>query len=113
MGVFVKSDIVVMPYPFSSLKSKKKRPVLVLKNSSLNDLIVIPFTSKVDDRDKLLYKIDKDMIVGKEFAKESSLILDKIFTLSSDLVLYKFGELKPEIYEEILKEITKYLNESK
>jgi hypothetical protein len=28
---FVKADIIVLPYPFSSLKANKKRPVLVLK----------------------------------------------------------------------------------
>nr|AGS53596.1 hypothetical protein [uncultured bacterium contig00070] len=38
MGNFVKSDVVVLPYPFSNLKSQKKRPVLVIKNSSLDDL---------------------------------------------------------------------------
>ena len=108
---FVKADVLVLPYPFSNLKAEKKRPVLVIKNSSYNDLIVIPFTSKTDNHDKLLYKINENMIVGGKFAKESSLILDKIFTLSSDLVLSKFGKLKPEIFEDVLNKVTKYLQE--
>ena len=76
-------------------------------------LIVLRYRMLRKTRGRIPLGLCKTHVVGKEFAKESSLILDKIFTLSSDLVLYKFGELKPEIYEELLKKITKYLNELK
>jgi len=109
VGNFVKSDVVVLPYPFSNLKSQKKRPVLVIKNSSLDDLVVVPFTSKIDNESKILYRITDDMIDGGNFTKESSLVLDKIFTISSSLVSYKFGSLKQEICNDIIYRITEWL----
>lgn len=108
---FVKTDIVVLPYPFSDLKSNKKRPVLVIKKSSYDDLIVIPFTSKIDNHNKLLYKVNEQMVIGSKFAKESSLILDKIFTISSSLVLSKHGKLNREIFDDVLNKVAKYLKE--
>jgi mRNA interferase MazF len=39
MAGFVKGDVVVVPFPFSDLKSSKRRPALVLAKADANDLI--------------------------------------------------------------------------
>nr|AGS53597.1 hypothetical protein [uncultured bacterium contig00070] len=49
------------------------------------------------------------MVVGGNFAKESSLVLDKIFTISSTLVSYKFGTLKADVCNEIISKIAEWL----
>ena len=51
MEVFVKGDVVVLPFPFSDLSKSKKRPSLVVSNLVGDDLILCQITSesRVDD----------------------------------------------------------------
>jgi len=46
MEKFIKGDIVVIPFPYSDLSNAKKRPALVLAESSLGDLILCQITSQ-------------------------------------------------------------------
>jgi mRNA interferase MazF len=109
MGLFVKADILVVPFPFSNLKAQKKRPVLVVQESSFDDLLLMPFTSKVEKKSKLLYRVSNQDVVGGDFAKESSLVLDKFFTLHSSLVIYKFGALKADVFEDVVAKAVAWL----
>ena len=46
MGIFIKGDIVVVPFPFSDLSQSKKRPALVLVDLKGEDLILSQITSQ-------------------------------------------------------------------
>ena len=46
MGVFVKGDLVVIPFPFSDLSRVKRRPALVIAQGTGTDLILCQITSK-------------------------------------------------------------------
>ena len=55
MEKFIKGDVVVIPFPFSDLSGRKKRPALVISNLEGYDLILCQITSK-NIKDK--YAID-------------------------------------------------------
>ena len=46
MGVFVKGDIVVIPFPFSDLSGNKRRPALVIAALPGEDGILCQITSR-------------------------------------------------------------------
>ena len=46
MERFVKSDVVVIPFPFSDLSDSKRRPALVLVNLKGYDIILCQITSQ-------------------------------------------------------------------
>ena|SRR3989344_7182252 len=99
MERFVKGDVVVTPFPFSDLKSKIKRPALVVANLKGEDSILCQITSK-EHIDPYQVSLDKkDFLKGglnvKSFIKPSIL-----FTLRNSIILYKAGKIcKSKIVE--------------
>lgn len=100
--MYNQGDILLIPIPFSDLKTNKKRPVLVISNSFYNekteDIIVAAITSNLSEKEFSLLIYNEDMKEGT--LKTASLIrIDKIYTLSKSIVIKKFGMLKPEVVE--------------
>jgi len=51
LAIFVKRDVVVVPFPFSDLTHIKKRPALVVAELEVDDLILCQITSqRIRDR---------------------------------------------------------------
>ncbi len=46
MEEFIKGDIVVIPFPFSDLSGRKKRPALVIADLVGEDIVLCQITSK-------------------------------------------------------------------
>ena len=48
-------DMVLIPVPFSDLKSARRRPVIVISNNLYNqkteDIVVVAVTSNIEERD--------------------------------------------------------------
>jgi mRNA interferase MazF len=105
----MRGDVVVLPYPFTDLKSSKRRPVMILATSSLNDLIVLPITSKVDRCSKLLCSLNDPDFENGSLALPSSIVADKLFTISEELVVYRVGHLKDDVYGTVLKAVISFL----
>ncbi len=88
-----KGDIVLIPFPFTNLVGKKNRPALVLIQSEL-DITVSFITTQLSWDEKSCVKITPSSTNG---LKKTSLIrLDKITTVSKDLILGTLGELTNE-----------------
>lgn len=104
--MYNQGDILLIPIPFSDLSSSKKRPVLVLSNADYNtktdDIIVVAITSNLTTKDYSIMLSTKDLEEG--FLKVDSCIrVDKIYTLSRNIVINKFGVAKNYVIEEIRK----------
>lgn len=108
MERFIKGDVVVIPFPYSDLTNAKRRPALVVAESSYNDLILCQITSQTMKDDFAIGLADSDFIEGNVF-KTSNIRANKLFTADSSIVLYKIGSLKPQKLDEVINGIIKIL----
>jgi len=89
--VFVRGDIVVVPFPFSNLQNFKRRPALVLADSGSSDLILCQITSQ-NIKDDFAVSITTSDTYGKLLV-DSNIRPNKIFTIEKTIILYKIGTL--------------------
>ena len=108
MEGFVKGDVVVIEFPFSNLKSAKRRPVIIIKVPKGEDIIVAQITGDS-------YENSAEISIRKEDFKQGSLKrdsyvrIDKIASIEKILIKYKAGTLKQEKINEIIDKICSFL----
>lgn len=105
------ADIVLCEFYFSDAKASKNRPVLVLKdNLPHNDFLGIAISSKINKffEDEFIINLD-DFETGST-PVASKVMLRKTFVISKDVVLKKYGSLKPSAFNNLHKNLCNYLN---
>jgi mRNA interferase MazF len=111
MGVFVKGEVVVLPFPFSDFKSEKRRPALVI-SVPRNDSIILCQITKQPTRPEFAIKLAKeDFRQGKLEVDPCYVRADHIFTADPGIVDYSVGFLKPEKLQEVLNETIRLLKD--
>jgi mRNA interferase MazF len=96
-----RGDLVFIPFPYSDLRSSKKRPVLALTAPDKHgDFIGLAVTSVQIDEDAVCVE-SGDLRQGS-LPKASWIRLDKIFTLSQGNIIRPFGALTPAAMEAVL-----------
>jgi mRNA interferase MazF len=107
---FEQGEIVLIPFPFTDLKTKKKRPVLVLSNKDYNkktlDFICCGITSNIKDTEFSVLIDSKDLKSGF-LPKPSRIKVDKIFTLEQSLVVKRFAKVKEYVMKKVKSELFK------
>ncbi len=89
-----KGDIILVPFPFTDLSGSKLRPALVLVETG-NDTIAAFISTILNERFKSDYFVSMN---EKNSLKKDSLVkLNKLATLSHDLIKGKIGELFPNV----------------
>ncbi len=79
MAIFIKGEIVVLPFPFSDLTRAKRRPALVLAAPLGDDLILCQITSR-DVRDEYAVTLkDSDFRLGS-LKRPSNARPNRVFT---------------------------------
>lgn len=104
MERFIKGDIVVIPFPYSDLSNAKKRPALVLAESSLGDLILCQITSQ-EIKDSSSIPLSNEEFTQGSLNKISNIRPNKLFTADSKIILYKIGSLKNQKINQIIDKI--------
>ena len=108
--MYKQGEIVVVPFPFSDLSSIKQRPVLVLSkninNEKIEDIITCGITSNIKDPKYSVLIENKNLIEG-EIPKTSRIKVDKLFTISQDIVKKKIGRINKETFEKVKTEFVK------
>ena len=104
MERFIKGDIVVIPFPYSDLSNAKKRPALVLAESSLGDLILCQITSQ-EFKDSFAVNLSPEDFSSGSLPKTSNIRPNKLFTADSKIILYKAGTLKSIKTNEVIDNI--------
>lgn len=96
------------------MSSTKRRPVLVLSNSDYNvktrDIVVAAITSNLTEKDYTVLITSNDLSIG-ELKVDSHIRVDKIYTLSQDIVAKVFGRVKNHIVEQVKEKINILLDE--
>ncbi|WP_018085996.1 type II toxin-antitoxin system PemK/MazF family toxin [Desulfurispora thermophila] len=102
--MYKRGDILLIPIPFSDLTSHKKRPVLVLSNDNYNartqDIVVVAITSNLTAKDYVVMLTRSDLDEGV-LKVDSCIRVDKIYTLSQNIVISKFGVVKKHIIDAV------------
>ncbi|RLI76007.1 type II toxin-antitoxin system PemK/MazF family toxin [Archaeoglobales archaeon] len=107
----MKGKIVLVPFPFTDLSASKLRPALVLHEGD-RDVVVAFISSKIPPQ-----PAESDVIVTKNHPEfpltglkvDSVIKLDKIATLSKNLIIGEIGEVGKTIREEVNKKLCKIL----
>jgi mRNA interferase MazF len=98
-------DIVLLSFPFSDLKTQKVRPAIIISNDDYNqrfeDVIAIPMTSNLDVRNYVILIFNKDLEYGN-LIKDSKAKVDRIFSVSKNLIKLKIGRIKVEVHKRII-----------
>jgi len=88
-------EIVLIPFPYSDLSSAKRRPVLVLtKGDKYGDFICLAITS-VETSEHAVSLTETDLSCGS-LPKSSWIRFNKIFTLSSESIAKRIGQVKEQ-----------------
>ncbi|MDX8550376.1 type II toxin-antitoxin system PemK/MazF family toxin [Methanospirillum sp. J.3.6.1-F.2.7.3] len=104
MGLPVKGDIVVIPFPFSDLSSIKRRPALVIAPVSCEDLILCQITSKYHADNYSIPLRPSDLITGT--LKDMSYIRpEKLFTADVSMIQYTLGHISDPIMQTVVNTI--------
>jgi mRNA interferase MazF len=92
--MYQKSDLVLIPYPFTDLSSNKLRPVLMLSNPNLQgDFLAVQITSKAGYVHSQTLETS-DLAIGT-LPKVSFIRPDKLITLNISLIIKRIGKLSP------------------
>ena len=101
-------DLVGIPFPYSDLSTKKRRPVLVLTAPDRRgDFMGVAVTSVLTE--KLTVPIDQDSLMTGKLPKESRIRYDKLLTLSSSIVMKTYGSIKDDVFRNVLRKLCDYL----
>ena len=85
-----RGEIVLIKFPFTTLLTSKKRPVLVIKDANgYGDFVCFQSTSK--NRQLNTCKIEIENLSSGELKLRSYVKYDKCFTLNSELVEKKLA----------------------
>ncbi|MBI4010111.1 MAG: type II toxin-antitoxin system PemK/MazF family toxin [Candidatus Aenigmarchaeota archaeon] len=107
---FEQGEIVFIPFPFTNLKSTKKRPVLILSRTDYNrksiDFISCGITSNIKNIDHSVLIDNKDLKEGY-LPKPSRIKVNTIFTLEKSSVIRSYGKVKDEIMGRVKAELYK------
>lgn len=100
--------IVLVPFPFSDLSQAKLRPTVVLANAGRGDWILCQMTSSPYGDPRAIPITDPDLESGSlrvaSYARPA-----KLFTASAALMVAQVAQLKPDLFEEILKTVREIL----
>ncbi len=109
MGTFTKGDVVLFPFPFTDLTSRKVRPCLVLSDEMKEDIILCQITSKMVKKDLFCVEIKSSSTINGTIQIDSLIRCNMIFTASKKQILKKVCELSQESYGEVLSTIDKIM----
>ena len=101
-------DLVGIPFPYSNLTTKKRRPVLVVTSPDRHgDFMGLAVTS-VETGKSAIAIVEGDMTTGT-LPKKSWIRYDKIFTLSSEKVAKTYGSIKDRARETVMGNLCRYI----
>ena len=91
MAKFRQGDIVLIPYPYTDLSGTKKRPVVVISKTSINNenLIVAKITSVI--RNDIFSVNIKPGNINNQLKYNSEVRTNEIFTVNKSLVIKRFA----------------------
>jgi len=101
MERFVRSDIVVIPFPFSDLSGSKKRPALVIADLGGDDILLCQITSR-QSNDPLSLALSSTDFISGSLPINSFIRPLRIFTADKSIILGKAGKISPKLMDKVV-----------
>ena len=102
MGSFTRGDIILFPFPYTDLSSRKLRPCLVISDEMDEDILLCQITSQKIRKDKYCVEIKKNETIGGTLKIDSYIRANMIFTANKTQILKKFCRVKDKEYKEVV-----------
>jgi mRNA interferase MazF len=97
-------EIVLIPVPFTDLTTQKRRPVIIVSSDAYNrrspDVVVVAMTSRTY-ADSFSFQIDSSDLVAGTLNHPGTVRVDKIYTLSTAIIVKRFGKVSPVVLDRI------------
>ena len=110
--MYKRGEIVLVPVPFCDLSSIKKRPVLVISNTTHNltspDMVVVAITSNLV---QIGIVIEQSDLTSGVLPKKSLIRCEKIYTLEQSIIIKRFGVLYDDVLQKVANEIHNLITE--
>jgi len=101
-------DLVGIPFPYSGMKTEKRRPVLVMTHQDRHgDFICAAVTSVPTP--EFAVAIDNALMCTGDLPRKSWIRCDKLFTLSTSIVVRHYGGLNNTAFNMVREKICGYL----
>jgi mRNA interferase MazF len=102
---FVTGEVVVIVFPYSDLKTYKKRPAVVLAQGDFGDVVVCQITS-FKDTSLNSVELNKGSFLEGSLPTKSYARPDKLFTADLTLVNKRIGKLNVSSIGKIKEKLT-------
>ena len=109
MAKFSVGDIVLVRFPFSDLSQQKLRPALVLADVKNGDYILCQITSQ-PYHDQRVIQLGQSSFTRGQLIKTSYVRPAKLFTANIDIIARVVAHLKPEIRQDVVREVVAMLH---
>ena len=97
--------MVLVPFPFTDLSGRKRRPALVVSPEDFHDedLVLCAITSQVPHKpSEWEASLEAGDMVEEELPKRSVVKVGKLFTMHKNLIARRFGAVKEQKLQEVL-----------
>jgi mRNA-degrading endonuclease toxin of MazEF toxin-antitoxin module len=98
-------SVVLVPFPFTDLSGRKRRPALVVSPEGFydKDLILCAITSQLPKRfSEWEISLESREMVEEKLPKKSVIKVGKLFTMHRNLIARRFGTVKPQKLQVVL-----------
>jgi mRNA-degrading endonuclease toxin of MazEF toxin-antitoxin module len=102
------SSVVLVPFPFTDLSGRKRRPALVISPEGFDDedLVLCAITSQLPESfSEWEASLGAEDMVEEMLPKRSVVKVGKLFTIHRSLIARRFGAVKHYKLEEILSKL--------
>lgn len=107
-----KGDIVLVRFPFTDLSSTKLRPALVLSSPTRHGDVILAFITtqrNLREPNDVLLTPESIGFSDTGLKSASAIVLSKLATLNSRIVLGKIGHLPPALLTEVNQKLSAVL----
>jgi len=105
MGTLAKGDIVLFPFPYTDLSTRKLRPCLVISDEMKEDVILCQITSQRIVKDRYSIELKQRETIGGSLQVDSYIRANMIFTATRRQILKKVCSAPDSTYKKVTESI--------